>query len=356
MQKTSTLSSGKRDNFGFHCFSFSKPFIIVSCFIVLFISDSFAQCNLSANMSKKQVNSILGTADWIQKGDDCWTYFNSGIECIFQKGVLYSIRYITGCPALPSNLKNAGVALNSKKKSYSGIGNLADSDVGKYLTDIYTDNSTFMYALNYSKLTNHLENVLVRQATMPIFCSNLTNGLSKEDFQKWYTIGGYVVDFLTFKTEGNVEGLQHSLSSLKTRLGEISIVNTSIPLYFQSGKLKDKPIIQAALLRDDLLALAATEGRKIGKPYPIAVFDGLFTTSISKGVGRENGFNEIAAIDEVISHFEGRNTSLYAVLDPKASTDIDQLVAILKSKDYYKRDARAVAKRIDKYIRYLKAE
>jgi len=337
----------------------NSNFIVYFCTLLLtvFCFHVYAQCTLSLSMSKGELKEMLGEPEWIQEGGDCWSYFNSGIECIFQNGQLYSVRYITGCPSLPERLSNSGVILGGPKKQYTGLGKLVDSDIGKYITDIYTDNKSFMYALNYSKLTERLENVLVRQMYMLAYCSKKISKPTSITFQKWYVVGGYVIDYLDFLIEANETGLKQISDALQSKLKGTDLEKTGILALFKKPYPQQRQDVNAALLRNELLALAAQEGRTTGSRVPVtAVFDGIFVCSIAKHVAKANEFYGIAAIDEITSHFKGRNRNLYAVFDERLNADIDQVTQLLSSKDYVKKDVMSIALRIDKYMRHLKYE
>ena len=88
----------------------------------------------------------------------------------------------------------------------------------------------------------------------------------------------------------------------------------------------------------------------------VSLFDGFFISGVLKGICDDNTLSEIVAIDEILSHLKGRNASLYSSLDNRLQTDMDKLVEILDSPDYFKKDAISVAKRIDGYFRYLRYE
>lgn len=332
-------------------------YLLLSFVLFLYCSEAEEKNVFVVNteMSKNDITSILGEPDWIQVDVDgnCWGYFTSGFECVFENDILYAIRYMKESPVFPERIVNAGIVLGGEKQVYDKLGKIVDSDIGTYLTDYYSDNQTYMVALNYGKLSKQLENILVREYELPVFVGGKTIQCEPKRHKQWYTVGTYILDYLEYRIMQDTISLQHLYSSLQSRLPNINFQDAGIDDFFVIDKYKGTEEEIAAKLRNLILCLASEEGRRVKSRVPIvAVFDGFFIAGVLGGIGKDEKMSSICAVDEVINHFDGINRKFYSEYENSVIYNIDLLVGYLKAKDYWKRDLKKCAEEIHEAIKY----
>lgn len=333
-------------------------FYLLLSFVLFLNCDEAEEKNVfvvNTEMSKNDITSILGVPDWKQVDVDsnCWGYMTSGFECIFENGILHAIRYQMASPIVPERIMNAGIILLEEKQVYNKLGNIVDSDIGTYLSDYYSDNQTFMVALNYGKLSKQLENILVREYDLPVFVGVKTIHCEPERHKQWYIVGTYIMDYLKYLIEQDTISLQHLYSSMQSRLPNVNFHDTGIDDFFIINKHKGTEEEIAARFRNLLFCLASEEGRRVKSRVPIvAVFDGFFIAGVLQGIGEHEKMSSICAVDEVINHFDGINRKFYSEYGSIVLNNIDSLVSYLKEKDYWKRDLKKCAKEIHRAIEY----